>query len=112
MLDIFFEVLNYETIEQKKAYEIAGLLGELLAAPVPFPCHEHGVTPYHPKEAAHLCATSSSSPAVPWGLFQTLLSGYVVEEGAELSLRAKWKRQACGHEWGTISEALENLPRE
>lgn len=28
MLDIFFEVLNYETIEQKKAYEIAGLLGE------------------------------------------------------------------------------------
>lgn len=32
MLDIFFEVLNYETIEQKKAYEIAGLLGELLMA--------------------------------------------------------------------------------
>lgn len=36
MLDIFFEVLNYETIEQKKAYEIAGLLGELMMAPVPF----------------------------------------------------------------------------
>lgn len=32
MLDIFFEVLNYETIEQKKAYEIAGLLGELFMA--------------------------------------------------------------------------------
>lgn len=32
VLDIFFEVLNYETIEQKKAYEIAGLLGELLMA--------------------------------------------------------------------------------
>ena len=30
VLDIFFEVLNYETIEQKKAYEIAGLLGALL----------------------------------------------------------------------------------
>lgn len=29
MLDIFFEALNYEKIEQKKAYEIAGLLGEL-----------------------------------------------------------------------------------
>lgn len=28
MLDIFFEALNYETIEQKKAYEVAGLLGE------------------------------------------------------------------------------------
>lgn len=27
MLDIFFEALNYETIEQKKAYEVAGLLG-------------------------------------------------------------------------------------
>ncbi|XP_044130170.1 acid-sensing ion channel 1C-like, partial [Bufo gargarizans] len=28
ILDIFFEALNYETIEQKKAYEVAGLLGE------------------------------------------------------------------------------------
>lgn len=28
MLDIFFEALNYEKIEQKKAYEVAGLLGE------------------------------------------------------------------------------------
>lgn len=27
VLDIFFEALNYETIEQKKAYELAGLLG-------------------------------------------------------------------------------------
>lgn len=27
MLDVFFEALNYETIEQKKAYEVAGLLG-------------------------------------------------------------------------------------
>ena len=57
MLDIFFEVLNYETIEQKKAYEIAGLLGELLVAPVPFPRHRHGVTPYHPKRAARLWPT-------------------------------------------------------
>lgn len=24
---MFFEALNYETIEQKKAYEVAGLLG-------------------------------------------------------------------------------------
>ena len=30
MLDIFFEALNYETIEQKKAYEVAGLLGTLV----------------------------------------------------------------------------------
>lgn len=29
VLDIFFEALNYEKIEQKKAYEIAGLLGEI-----------------------------------------------------------------------------------
>lgn len=28
-MDIFFEALNYEKIEQKKAYEIAGLLGKL-----------------------------------------------------------------------------------
>ncbi|XP_074857861.1 acid-sensing ion channel 4 isoform X3 [Carettochelys insculpta] len=27
VLDIFFEALNYEAIEQKKAYELAGLLG-------------------------------------------------------------------------------------
>lgn len=28
VLDIYFEALNYETIEQKKAYELAGLLGK------------------------------------------------------------------------------------
>uniref|UniRef100_A0A8C8YQ77 Brain sodium channel 2 n=1 Tax=Prolemur simus TaxID=1328070 RepID=A0A8C8YQ77_PROSS len=54
VLDIFFEVLNYETIEQKKAYEIAGLLGELPMAPVPFPCHGHGVAPCHPKGCSPL----------------------------------------------------------
>lgn len=31
VLDIFFEALNYEKIEQKKAYEIAGLLGKIFA---------------------------------------------------------------------------------
>lgn len=31
VLDIFFEALNYEKIEQTKAYEIAGLLGKFLA---------------------------------------------------------------------------------
>ncbi|KAG5838995.1 hypothetical protein ANANG_G00229660 [Anguilla anguilla] len=30
VLDIFFEALNYETIEQKKAYEVAGLLASIL----------------------------------------------------------------------------------
>lgn len=30
VLDIFFEALNYETIEQKKAYDVAGLLGGCL----------------------------------------------------------------------------------
>ncbi|XP_074082047.1 acid-sensing ion channel 1 isoform X2 [Macrotis lagotis] len=39
VLDIFFEVLNYETIEQKKAYEIAGLLGELLGGINTWSCH-------------------------------------------------------------------------
>ncbi|NXB58423.1 ASIC2 protein, partial [Struthidea cinerea] len=29
VLDIFFEALNYETIEQKKAYEVAALLGDI-----------------------------------------------------------------------------------
>ncbi|XP_018613414.1 acid-sensing ion channel 1C isoform X3 [Scleropages formosus] len=29
VLDIFFEALNYEKIEQKKAYEVAGLLGDI-----------------------------------------------------------------------------------
>ena len=31
VLDIFFEALNYETIEQKKAYDVAGLLGEFFS---------------------------------------------------------------------------------
>lgn len=31
VLDIFFEALNYETIEQKKAYELPGLLGNVLS---------------------------------------------------------------------------------
>ncbi|XP_017337741.1 acid-sensing ion channel 4-B [Ictalurus punctatus] len=29
VLDVYFEALNYETIEQKKAYDIAGLLGDI-----------------------------------------------------------------------------------
>uniref|UniRef100_A0A4W3HVL8 Acid sensing ion channel subunit 2 n=1 Tax=Callorhinchus milii TaxID=7868 RepID=A0A4W3HVL8_CALMI len=29
VLDVFFEALNYETIEQKRAYEVAGLLGDI-----------------------------------------------------------------------------------
>ncbi|XP_078501155.1 acid-sensing ion channel 2 [Lissotriton helveticus] len=29
VLDVFFEALNYETVEQKKAYEVAGLLGDI-----------------------------------------------------------------------------------
>ncbi|KAK1798691.1 hypothetical protein P4O66_006977 [Electrophorus voltai] len=29
VLDIYFEALNYETMEQKKAYDIAGLLGDI-----------------------------------------------------------------------------------
>ncbi|XP_051998599.1 acid-sensing ion channel 4-A [Xyrauchen texanus] len=29
VLDVFFEALNYETIEQKKAYDVAGLLGDI-----------------------------------------------------------------------------------
>ncbi|KAI4880646.1 hypothetical protein NFI96_001018 [Prochilodus magdalenae] len=29
ILDIYFEALNFETIEQKKAYDIAGLLGDI-----------------------------------------------------------------------------------
>uniref|UniRef100_A0A8C5Q8D7 Acid sensing ion channel subunit family member 4 n=1 Tax=Leptobrachium leishanense TaxID=445787 RepID=A0A8C5Q8D7_9ANUR len=29
VLDIFFEALNYETIEQKKAYDLASLLGDI-----------------------------------------------------------------------------------
>ncbi|NXL12752.1 ASI1C protein, partial [Mesembrinibis cayennensis] len=33
VLDIFFEALNYEMIEQKKAYEVAGLLGECSRGP-------------------------------------------------------------------------------
>uniref|UniRef100_A0A2I3HAT9 Acid sensing ion channel subunit 1 n=1 Tax=Nomascus leucogenys TaxID=61853 RepID=A0A2I3HAT9_NOMLE len=66
VLDIFFEVLNYETIEQKKAYEIAGLLGELLMTPVPFPCHGHGVAPYHPKAGCSLLSHEGPPPQRPF----------------------------------------------
>lgn len=34
VLDIFFEALNYETIEQKKAYDVAGLLGKIYLSSV------------------------------------------------------------------------------
>ena len=94
MLDIFFEVLNYETIEQKKAYEIAGLLGELLMAPVPFPCHGHGVTPYLPPKAnCSLLSHELSSSAIPRGLAPN--SAVLVFGGGRewsLLLKAKWKR--------------------
>lgn len=83
VLDIFFEVLNYETIEQKKAYEIAGLLGELLMAPVPFPCHGHGVTLYHPQQAAHFCPVSSSPLDIPRGIS---LNSFVLVCGGERGL--------------------------
>ncbi|PNI33305.1 ASIC1 isoform 3 [Pan troglodytes] len=66
VLDIFFEVLNYETIEQKKAYEIAGLLGELLMTPVPFSCHGHGVAPYHPKAGCSLLSHEGPPPQRPF----------------------------------------------
>lgn len=39
VLDIFFEALNYEKIEQKKAYEIAGLLGKIPTLTEQAACH-------------------------------------------------------------------------
>lgn len=33
VLDIFFEALNYETVEQKKAYEVPELLGVCTGRP-------------------------------------------------------------------------------
>lgn len=39
VLDIFFEALNYEKIEQKKAYEIAGLLGKIPTVTEQAACH-------------------------------------------------------------------------
>ncbi|CAO2600891.1 Acid-sensing ion channel 1 [Lemmus lemmus] len=48
VLDIFFEVLNYETIEQKKAYEIAGLLGELVSRTSPLLCLGHDTPASYP----------------------------------------------------------------
>lgn len=33
VLDIFFEALNYETVEQKKAYEVSELLGVCAQGP-------------------------------------------------------------------------------
>ncbi|XP_032296976.1 acid-sensing ion channel 1 isoform X1 [Coturnix japonica] len=70
VLDIFFEALNYETIEQKKAYEVAGLLGEhcglvaVLRALVgtlqcgPMCCHPNPGAP----GCAHSVGAEQSSP--------------------------------------------------
>lgn len=51
VLDIFFEVLNYETIEQKKAYEIAGLLGEVVSRTSPLLCLGHDTPASYPTPA-------------------------------------------------------------
>lgn len=40
VLDIFFEALNYEAIEQKKAYDLAGLLGDCPHLPMGPRCVE------------------------------------------------------------------------
>ncbi|KAM9617277.1 acid-sensing ion channel 1 isoform 2-T2 [Morphnus guianensis] len=83
VLDIFFEALNYETIEQKKAYEVAGLLGEcwrLCRGPcgstqpassnkvvsrlprAPWPCSRGtGMCRQHGCGAGHLAATARHS---------------------------------------------------
>lgn len=65
MLDIFFEALNYEAIEQKKAYDLAGLLGDSPAfpqdpqLPVPSP--------------AHLCSPRPAAPNPVTTLFPSVL---------------------------------------
>lgn len=74
MLDIFFEALNYEAIEQKKAYDLAGLLGDSPAFPqdpqLPLSCspkpHYH-LVPLHPLSLSPRCPPPSFSPgtAVP-----------------------------------------------
>ena len=65
MLDIFFEALNYETIEQKKAYEVAGLLGEhcgLVAVPRALVgTLQCGPVCCHPNPGAPGCAHSVGS---------------------------------------------------
>lgn len=68
MLDIFFEVLNYETIEQKKAYEIAGLLGELLVATCPLPMTRAWRDTLPPEAGCSPLSHTASSPAGPRGL--------------------------------------------
>lgn len=37
VLDIFFEALNYETVEQKAAYEVSELLGVCACTETPRP---------------------------------------------------------------------------
>lgn len=61
VLDIFFEVLNYETIEQKKAYEIAGLLGEVVSRTSPLLCLGHDT---HPPPTQLLPHSQGSFPLV------------------------------------------------
>lgn len=85
MLDIFFEVLNYETIEQKKAYEIAGLLGELLMALSPshaLGMVRHPITQIGLPTSVPQVPSSPDIPPAPVSFLQTLLlSWYIVGGG-------------------------------
>lgn len=101
MLDIFFEVLNYETIEQKKAYEIAGLLGEPSLVPGTY-------IPLLPSAACSSPVLAPGAfPSAPvlhevkernWAFSQDKVGKTGVREGVE------------GQEAETVSHILENGP--
>lgn len=65
VLDIFFEALNYETIEQKKAYDVAGLLGKIA-----FSCPPEYQADF-PVQSERRCYSSSNLFPLPLAAHRT-----------------------------------------
>lgn len=72
---MFFEALNYETIEQKKAYEVAGLLGEFR------PCFQSGILLQFGDINSHIVCMRVLST-----LLQPLCVGFAGDIGGQMGL--------------------------
>lgn len=65
VLDVFFEALNYETIEQKKAYEVAGLLGRFYSLLILFSKLSFSIS--HSHTTSVLCWFMGNAPPLTRG---------------------------------------------
>uniref|UniRef100_A0A8D0MQY2 Acid-sensing ion channel 3 n=1 Tax=Sus scrofa TaxID=9823 RepID=A0A8D0MQY2_PIG len=94
VLDIFFEALNYETVEQKKAYEVSELLGDIggqmglfigaslltILEILDFLCELQEGLGSHGTQVPHLSLGLRPPPAVPKTLSASHRTGYLVTQ--------------------------------